>query len=387
MSTVILFELPVDVFRSCLVPFLDLRSVARLDTSTLNFNLRSSLHDKLSNCTLSDAHYAFYKATAAMLKWMSRRRVGLENMWLHNSVTDPDVLHLHPMVTKALVDVSFCQCNRLSAHAIIAFLSSCDTLLKLNLVSTSAHCGLIVTEIARHCPLLSDINMVNGIASDTNIFLLAQRCRALRVLKLRKCDWITDNAVEALARYLPGLQELSLHCQDRITDTAIIMLMQHCTAMTVLELDHCNLLTDAAVVGIAGAGASLTYLDLYGCTEVTDVGVTAIAHGCPKLTGLCLAGRKQLSDASIVSVVQSCSGLTSLNLCFCYGLTDASLHAIAAHCPALISLLLMEVYNITSEGVWAVRKGCTELFDLCGQLSVSRQLNAARTTPGAGVEP
>jgi hypothetical protein len=299
-----------------------------------------------------------------MLQWLSRRQVGLRQIWLHNSILDADITQLHPAVTASLVDVSFSSCTRLSTETMIAFLSGCGKLQKLSLTSTSVHGGKVAAEVALHCPMLCEVTMVDGNARDADIILLASRCPKLRTLIVTKCDRLTNAAVEALARGVPGLLELSINCQDRITDGAVITLMQHCTSMVSLTLDYCNLITDTAVLAIAGTGAYVEHLNLYGCTEVTDVGVSAIAHGCPVLKSLCLAGRKQLSDASIIQVAKMCTKLNSLNLCYCHGLTDASLYAVAEHCPGLLSLNLIETRVVTPQGLRAVRSRCIRLFDL-----------------------
>jgi hypothetical protein len=263
----------------------------------------------------------------------------------------------------SLVDVSFSLCWRLSAEAMISFLSVCGKLQKLSLTGNGVHSGKVLAEVAVHCPMLCDIKM-DGKVFDADIALIASRCPKLRTLKVAHCNLLTNAAVEALARGVPRLQELSIDCQSRITDLAVITLMQHCTSMVSLSLNYCSLITDTAVLAIAETGASLEYLNLYGCTEMTDVGVSAIAHGCPLLRSLGLAGRKQLSDASITLVAQKCTQLRSLDLSFCHGLTDASLYAIAEHCPGLLSLNLIEARVVTPQGLRAVRSKCTRLVDL-----------------------
>jgi hypothetical protein len=77
-----------------------------------------------------------------------------------------------------------------------------------------------------------------------------------------------------------------------VTDEAVIALATHCAGLTTIDLSGCGNITDEAVIALATHCAGLTTIDLSWCENITDEPVIALAENCEYLENIYCDGTK-----------------------------------------------------------------------------------------------
>ena len=111
---------------------------------------------------------------------------------------------------------------------------------------------------------------------------------------LKQCDFMTDQAVYALARHCPSLIQIALGCcaypsgpegccaypsgPEILSDAAAYSIAQHCRQLVSVDLDETSL-TDNGAQALASSCLRLRYASVGG-TYVTPLGAAALAQRC-----------------------------------------------------------------------------------------------------------
>uniref|UniRef100_A0A1I8B6J9 F-box domain-containing protein n=1 Tax=Meloidogyne hapla TaxID=6305 RepID=A0A1I8B6J9_MELHA len=225
---------------------------------------------------------------------------------------------------------------------------------------------------------------------------LAKRCaNFLKVLSLKGCENVQDNAMRSFATKCPNierltltkcklitdgegckrLEELNISWCEQITDLGLFYIAKNCINLKTLfckgldnitsncfanlemaelkrlSLHSCPNVLDETVNDIARHCPRLEFLSLSNCKEITDNSLVAISLGCPRLKDIELAGCINLTDAGFIQLSKNCHELERMDLEECLLITDITLSNLNNGCPNLLSLSLSHCENLTDIGL------------------------------------
>ena len=344
-----MMNLPDDMFRMELLPYLTVHDIVKLDNACMNHKYRYQLMEKISGVILPGDKDESIKASLFKFKWLAMRRIYLINMMIlvsgfYSTVSD---------LEKDYVDQF-----RYTRHVVmrgpirddmaIFIISHCLCLLSIDISQTDYR----VSSFPR--------------VTDHTLQLIAEHCTGLQSLSLNYCTGITDSALITISEQCPNLQSLDLSFCRQITDASIISISSHCYGLQSLNLQGCRQTTDASIISISSHCTGLLSLHLDGCDQITDASIISISTHCTGLYLFNLGSCKQITGASIISISTQCTGLQSLDLKYCEQITDASIKLISTHCIGLQSLNLEGCEQITDTSIIPISENCTGLksFDV-----------------------
>lgn len=173
-----------------------------------------------------------------------------------------------------------------------------------------------------------------------------------------------------------GVTELSFAWCKRSVSNLVQSVAHKFSRFKDCSIRRCSYLTDDAIRAVGAHWHELRSLDLTNGTRLTNVSLIALAHGCPLLEKLDLSGCVGVSESGLVELAQHCKHLQHLNLCGCDNAgSDAALVALAQNCSGLQYLNVGWCEQITDMGVTALALGCRDLrfIDFCGCLQITDQ--------------
>ncbi|KAA1077128.1 SCF ubiquitin ligase complex subunit [Puccinia graminis f. sp. tritici] len=131
--------------------------------------------------------------------------------------------------------------------------------------------------------------------TDDSIIKILKNSQDLVALDLSDCKLITDECIHAVGQYSKFLQGLNLSGCKAMTDAGLQSL-RHCKALRRLKLKYCEKITDAALTVVAVACPLLLEVDLVGCRLVTNASLWMLWKNSSHLRELSLSGCTEISD-------------------------------------------------------------------------------------------
>ncbi|WAQ84829.1 hypothetical protein PtA15_5A402 [Puccinia triticina] len=131
--------------------------------------------------------------------------------------------------------------------------------------------------------------------TDDSIIKILKNSQDLVALDLSDCKLITDECIHAVGQYSKFLQGLNLSGCKTMTDAGLQSL-RHCKALRRLKLKYCEKITDAALLAVAVACPLLLEVDLVGCKLVTNASLWMLWKHSSHLRELSLSGCTEISD-------------------------------------------------------------------------------------------
>ena len=241
-----MMNLPDDMFRLDLLPYLTVDDIVKLDNAYMNHEYRHQLLEKISGVILPGDKDEYMKAS--LFKWLGMRRIYLMSMnLLFEDDYDDDVDTENDYVDQL----------RYTQHVIFTGSYVRDDM---------------AIFIISHCPSLLSMEMVlddedflsHPKITDHTLQSIAEHCTGLESLSLRSCMYITDTGLINISEQCPNISKLdvssivnlaisdtsiisiSTHCKQ-ITDTSIMSISTHCTGLQSLNLDGCREITDTSI--------------------------------------------------------------------------------------------------------------------------------------------
>lgn len=170
---------------------------------------------------------------------------------------------------------------------------------------------------------LSRLDLTYTEVHDADVQLIISACNKLEVLRLGRCEHLTDASVAAL-KQASLLQELSLSHTMHITGAAIARVFGgpasaslHLPNIKVLELAGISTLTDRQLAGIAKGLQLLEVLDVAGCSQVADESCHSIASTTSSRLRVANLSHTSVTDHGLAAVSSGCSMLQELLLVHC----------------------------------------------------------------------
>ena len=145
---------------------------------------------------------------------------------------------------------------------------------------------------------------------DEDVDAIAKACTKLEVLRLGKCERLTNASVDAL-KSCRMLQQLTLsHCS--VTGHAIARVGKHLEKLTHLHMSGITTLNDAHLSVVAARCERMEVLDVSGCLKIGDESCFALAN-CKRLRKINLS-HTLVTEKGLASLAQGCSQLAELTL-------------------------------------------------------------------------
>ena len=344
-------NLPDDMFKQELLPYLTLHDIVKLDNACMNHKYRSQLMDKISGVILRGDKDKSMKAS--LFKWLGIRRIYLIKMKIVDSVLN---------LPSSTMKNDYVDQFRYTHHVIMRGAIRDDDMAIFILSHCPCLLSIVIGDYAQPSPQITgydDLTSSYPQITDRTLQSIAEHCTGLQSLSLSDCGAITDSGLRTISTHITGLQSLNLEsCQ--ITDASIISISTHCTGLQLLNLGGCRKITDASIISISTHCMGLQSLNLDCCRKITDASIISISTHCTGLQSLNLCCCNQIIDASFISISENCTGLKELNVSYT-NITDASLIAISKNCTGLQLLYTYDCNRLSSDEIRDRFKSVSEL--------------------------
>ncbi|KAL5983006.1 hypothetical protein ACLOJK_017086 [Asimina triloba] len=188
--------------------------------------------------------------------------------------------------------------------------------------------------------------------TDSDLSVIADGFRCLRILNLQNCRSVTDAGMVALGSGLPSLQVLDVTNCRKLTDKGLVAVAKGCCNLKSLHLAGCRLVTDGLLEVLSKHCPHLEELGFLGCINITSSGLSALVDGCRHIKFLDVNKCSKIEDIGVSSIVSCCSSsLRTLKLLDCYEVGDESILSLADSCKNLKTLIVGGCRNISDESM------------------------------------
>ncbi|XP_015893477.3 F-box/LRR-repeat protein 4 [Ziziphus jujuba] len=195
--------------------------------------------------------------------------------------------------------------------------------------------------------------------TDSDLSVIADGFRSLKVLNLQNCKGITDKGMVAIGNGLSSLQSLDVSYCRKLTDKGLSGVAKSCSDLQSLHLAGCRFVTDELLGALSKNCHKLEQLGLQGCTNITDAGLTGLVTGCQGIRFLDINKCSNIGDIGVSNVLIACSSsLKTLKLLDCYKIGDVSILNLARFCNNLETLIVGGCRDISDESIKSLASAC-----------------------------
>ncbi|KAI3951807.1 hypothetical protein MKW92_009205 [Papaver armeniacum] len=205
-------------------------------------------------------------------------------------------------------------------------------------------------------PRLTNISLKNTRITDNGLDALAKYCSSLETVDLTNCHSITDKGLEALAKCCSSLIHVTLSGCRSITDSGLNFFLQNCGELRSLCINFCSKITG---IGFSECPKTLTFLGAQRC-KLKPEGIKAIISG-GGLEYLSLSALGPINTDTVVTISKGCPFLKSLVLDHCEEVQLEGWEAIGRNCKNLEYLSVYECEKLCDLGLQALSNGCSKL--------------------------
>ncbi|KAE8733744.1 putative Beta-1,3-N-Acetylglucosaminyltransferase family protein [Hibiscus syriacus] len=195
--------------------------------------------------------------------------------------------------------------------------------------------------------------------TDSDLAVLAEGFKCLKVLKLQNCKAITDKGLALIGSGLPSLQSLDASDCRKLTDKGLSAVAEGCHDLRSLHLAGCRFVTDGLLLALSRNCKNLMELGLQGCTNVTDSGLADLVDGCQQIRYLDINKCSNVGDIGVSKVAGVCSSsLKTLKLLDCYKVGDESIVCLSKFCKNLETLIIGGCRGVSDESIKSLAAAC-----------------------------
>ena len=200
-------------------------------------------------------------------------------------------------------------------------------------------------------------------------------------LDLSGLDFLTDQCMNDLSRYLSNVTSISLTSCSKLTNSTFFILTKSCSSLTEIKMERTNLGEEDFVVDLV-KNTRISTLKLSGNMRMNDSSLCKFAFVCPNLQLLDVSSCDGITGGGIADVLKSCNEVRHLEVEFCGGVktlgTDSKLYK--------LGILKAASSGICDEGLAMVAKTCPWLLHLdlgaCSAVSVKGVKKIVRRCKG-----
>ncbi|CAI8601720.1 unnamed protein product [Vicia faba] len=188
--------------------------------------------------------------------------------------------------------------------------------------------------------------------TDSDLAVIANGFRCLRILNLHNCKGITDVGLKAIGDGLSLLQSLDVSYCRKLTDKGLSAVAKGCCDLRILHLTGCRCVTDSILEALSKNCHNLEELGLQGCTSITDNGLINLASGCGRIKFLDIKSCSNVTDVGVTSICKaSSSSLKTLKLLDCYKIGDETILSLAKFCDNLETLIIGGCRDVSNAAI------------------------------------
>jgi hypothetical protein len=339
----IVFELPGEIITAVLRSWIEVDTLAKLDSSLCTLKLRAQFLELVGHGTfVADTMCTRSRLSDEKLvqhfEWLVKRQVKVRNWIVNAEVANlclpANVRHIAGPHVRSL------DLRALNAEETMQVFSALEVV-----------CSGIQTLTMEHCARWETLSML-GLTSQLSLrkFLLSHcgssGCESLPLfpsLRTLHVKYLGDpkvvQSLTSLVRAAPALTDLRLTCftWNCASDVFLQVLSNHAAGLEILDLHlHEQHFAPAAVIPLAGRCSNLKTLNLLYRGGIDDAVVEAFARHCSRLEALQLRG----------------------------DFTAASLSAVAVHCGARLRYLAMDMSYCAGDALTVLAERCRLLQEL-----------------------
>lgn len=367
----ILFRLNEDWFKTLVSCWLDLPSIARLDTAFTNKFLRQYWLECVSNIY-----------TLSTWSCVPTDKINDAVYWITSK-------------SKKFNYINFSDCPNITNSCLLRIARECPQLLVLDLKHYSYLADIVVGAIGFGCKQIRVLHIEGPTVTDLGIQAIGEGCFELTEFYFNKCEKITDAGLIQLANGCKKFQSIHFIGGKLFTDDGLLMLTQSCTMLKSISIIKCANLSNNTFLNISNNCPLLEEFTFAGINNgITDCGISSIARGCPCLrtfsflsTNISNTGEitSEITDIALTDLAKGCNQLQFISLYFCQRISDQSLYGIASHCPLLLGLVLEDISCITFSGISKILNSCRYINSIkianCNSISLEemRSLKASHS--------
>jgi hypothetical protein len=203
--------------------------------------------------------------------------------------------------------------------------------------------------IARHLPLLRELDLAKCNLSDYGMQQIALGLPNLTALNVSHCQNVSDKGIRHIAAYLPRLRLLNV-ARCSIGQQGLRHITEALLDLQCLTLDECKALGDRELAHLAAHLSRLRQLSIAHCEEVTDTGIRNIATRLTDLRCLNVGHCHNLTDIAAAHMARLVL-LEQLDVRYCYNITDVGVYDLTSALRNLTFLNLEYCYNVLDVGL------------------------------------
>jgi F-box and leucine-rich repeat protein 2/20 len=413
-----------------IMSWLDLRDHGLFDLALTNVVERKRWMICLSSAH-QNSNLRTVQCTHSLLRWLIKRKmqpefisftffslvddlsfVGIDNKLLHkldfsgSEITDIGLLMIAQGCPQ-LKDITLGGRVKISGTGLLELAANLPGMTSIDLRLTSHMTHLGITAIAKRCPALVKISVLQGCEStsssvelnksiraiargcpklqtfsiswcywlsDASLAFLAERCKELRSVCLHGCDLVTVRAIRAIANSCPDLEKLSIggrrtydshgtSCISQITDESFIIVGQKCSKLVDFSISHHNV-ADIGIAALARGCPQLRRFYAHDCQSISTDGMMALTHGCKELRTIVLYGCERIKDDSLFRIAEGCLELTSFTIISCQKVSKSGISFIVRGCEKLTSITMKNCRRIDDTALIAIGSSCANLREI-----------------------
>jgi hypothetical protein len=375
-------KLPEELFCNVVLSFIDLGDVGRLDSAICNKVDRGSFITQINgpnfvlpHCNLSRGG-ALKMSQNVFTMWTMKRGIAVADLRVTPAIAannsdrliylQRNGVHVRKVTVTGYILPST---NTTAVARDIA--AHCQNVSTLNFLVSSADktehynsrrlpgenlTDAALTVLGNGCQQLTTVEIVQMNVTDAGVIAVA-RHGALTQLNLEGSRYVTDKALQTVAKHCPLLEYLNLLACLHLSDAALIAIGKRCHHLRDLTIDE----TVFAHRGVRAIAAGCPLLEVLRASECFDIepAIEAIARGCPRLRCLLLAYAHVPREA-VLALAECCPLLEDVDLDGSEQIGDQEITALVRGCPALRKLNIGYT-SVTIKGVRAIRDNCKNL--------------------------
>ncbi|KAJ4838955.1 hypothetical protein Tsubulata_014810 [Turnera subulata] len=334
------------------------------------------------------------------------------NLSGNHFISDKSLLYLSANCV-LLREVVICDCDFITQNGIALAMRKCENLNCITLLGIGIPSIDSVFQGAfSYAKNLCDLNISHSFISDellysvaeaplplkrlgisrcynvtsAGVFFLLYKHQFLEYLDLEGANFLTDDCMIRLSKFLSCLVTVNLNLCSRLTGLSFFSLLRSCPLLRDVQMERTNLGVEEEFDAVSVRNYRLKALNLAGNESLSDECIDKIASSCPNLQVLKISHCPNITEEGIQNVFGHCRQIRHLEMNYCrgigeldmqidypnlevllvkgQGIEDEALRIIAKRCPALLQLDLEGCVSVTKEGLNEVVQNCWRLREI-----------------------
>ncbi|KAL3530949.1 hypothetical protein ACH5RR_010271 [Cinchona calisaya] len=191
-------------------------------------------------------------------------------------------------------------------------ISRCSKLLSLKMGICMKITDNGLSHVGMCCPRLTQLDLYRCIGvTDVGIMAVANGCPALEMINMAYCDKVTDTSLVCLSKCLK-LKALEIRGSPRVSSLGLSAIAEGCRRLTLLGIKKCHNIDDTGMLPLARCSQCLQQINLSYCS-VTDVGLMALAS-INRLQNMTILHVTGLTSSGLAAALFACQGLRKVKL-------------------------------------------------------------------------